>query len=692
MDSDASKRVRTNSVAAANDHTTSPPSNDGSMPAQQSQDSRSQATREIQINEKGYDAVQGNTSGGSPLPRNQPNYGSSTARRTSRQTHSNYAPSKTATSPRASHTKFTSKQAERPTTVTVQPQPISIEPPVTKGTLNELDVIKIVNNPKLRHDVNFDPELHFRPNLDGEKGRRKTEKANYFWYTMTGQLQAFLTNRDQFERELGDSEWCLPATLNAIRGILGSLVPAQDQDSVGEMFNVELLMQQFRMGVADLGKLALWLSNLLKSHCAPMRDNWIDDMVRKLSEGGRTGEAGMLVAGMKNLLGILEAMKLDIANHQIRCLRPLLLNDAVHFEQRFFMKKIALGRVDITGAHAWYREATALPGTASGSTTTHSQTCDFIKAMLQLIRPSGSEIFPHTFLFDEERLIKLRADILDLVNLEICMQLYRTLEARTRSYRDDTPTTPFASSPFNRPASPADETLYSSPTIPSLRHFLGHPSGKHSWVPKVNDSQIGSSAPSPRSSPSSTASTPNTIPLTPLYLTPVSPDSSCQLRTSLLAILSSSTSPAKKWDFLSPDLALQILRQTSASLVLLPQFEVDLALHLSNPKSTVYKDAEEFVLGQFNVELTKLVENYTPMSNLQIFEAATAPKAASSSAAVQGNAFKAEVTEMATRMAHIGILHWRVWAPLAYLVDPDAVDLDMEEEIAPQSERPTSMP
>ena len=80
--------------------------------------------------------------------------------------------------------------------------------------------------------------------------------------------------------------------------------------SVEETFNVELLMQQFRMGIADLVKLAFWLSQLLKRHCAPMRDKWVDDMVTQLSEGNQTGDVAMLVAAMKNLLGVLEAMKL----------------------------------------------------------------------------------------------------------------------------------------------------------------------------------------------------------------------------------------------------------------------------------------------------------------------------------------------------------------------------------------------
>lgn len=307
MESDASKRGRTNSITA--DHGNATANNDGSMASQQQQESRSQGALELHVVDEAYDIAQGSKSGVSPSPRNQPSYDSSPAEKSSRASH-NYAPSQADRNSRSSHTNLASKPTERQTRVAIKPQPISIEPPVTKATLSELDVTKIVNNPKLRHDINFDPELHFRPNLDGDKGRRKTEKANFFWETMRGQLQDYLLNRDQFERELGDSEWCLPATLNAIRGILETLVPQRDKASVEETFNVDLLMQQFRMGVADLVKLALWLSHLLKCHCAPMRDNWVDDMVMQLSKGDRTGDVTMLVAGMKNLLGVLEAMKL----------------------------------------------------------------------------------------------------------------------------------------------------------------------------------------------------------------------------------------------------------------------------------------------------------------------------------------------------------------------------------------------
>lgn len=184
------------------------------------------------------------------------------------------------------------------------------EPPVTKATLSELDVPRIVLNPKLRHDVNFDPDLHFRPNLDGEKGRRKAQKASNFWNTLRMQLQAFMENPDKFETELEGRDWCLPITLRAIGEILETLVPPDDRSAVEEILNVELLMQQFSKGVADLEKLAHWLSKTLKLHCAPMRDEWVNEMVTQLSLGNQNRDVCMLSQGLQTLMGVLEAMKL----------------------------------------------------------------------------------------------------------------------------------------------------------------------------------------------------------------------------------------------------------------------------------------------------------------------------------------------------------------------------------------------
>ena len=100
------------------------------------------------------------------------------------------------------------------------------------------------------------------------------------------------------------------------------------------------------------------------------------------------------------------------------------------------MKKIAMGKVDIAGAHAWFKRASSLPDASllDASLDTKGNTWDFMKALINLTLPSkSSEVVPHTFLFDEERLIKLRSDMQDLINIEICMYLYRSLESSNRA-------------------------------------------------------------------------------------------------------------------------------------------------------------------------------------------------------------------------------------------------------------------
>lgn len=184
------------------------------------------------------------------------------------------------------------------------------EPPVTKSTLAELDVPRIVLNPKLRHDVNFDPDLHFRPNLDGEKGKKKMMRANRFWEVLKAQLQTFMSDPVGFTEASAGREWCLPATLRAIGEILETLVPPEDRASVADIMNVDLLMQQFAKQVADLESLASWLAKTLKMHCAPMRDEWVNEMVVQLSKGNQQRDINLLTQGLQTLMGVLEAMKL----------------------------------------------------------------------------------------------------------------------------------------------------------------------------------------------------------------------------------------------------------------------------------------------------------------------------------------------------------------------------------------------
>ncbi|AEO71134.1 52d1c728-9927-4ff3-b243-6510ffe10bec [Thermothielavioides terrestris] len=579
----------------------------------------------------------------------------------------------TATRPHAEYLPGRTPAPDQPSTrPTTAPQ---IDPPVTKATLSELDVHKIVHNPKLRHDINFDPELHFRPNLDGDKGKRKQERANQFWNTLYDQLNLFVVDREAFHARYGHGDWCLPVLLHAVRDIIETLVPLQDRALLNEGLNVELLMQQFSRGVADLEKLASWLAGVLKLHCAPMRDEWVDAMYQELSNGNRNNDIAELVKGMRSLLSVLEAMKLDVANHQIRCLRPVLIEDTVHFEQRFFIRKIESRKLSIAPSRAWYREAERYTRRLYGTSPmphlhAFGSMAVFFHALSTLVLPSTCpKAIPPTFVFDEDRMLKLRSDMHDSICLEICMRKYDELEGLSRITQ---------SCAARIPSYVRDEAAGSR--LSGEFNFMAPGASRPS---SLAFSDRGSDFSSPRTSAS-------------FFAQPAADSADSRLRasevySSLLALLHTApptSNPAERWNGLAGSMALQVLRCANAPTSL-PGFESQLAASLNDVHSGIFREVEAHFQQRLLAELARRVAEFKDLSGVALFSAATGSRAhghgqsrawdrardhgyhqhhAGSLFAEQPRDPRedAGIDDMASRLAHLGILHWRVWAPLAY--------------------------
>ncbi|KAK2070964.1 hypothetical protein P8C59_005422 [Phyllachora maydis] len=562
----------------------------------------------------------------------------------------------------------------------------SLEPPVTRNTLSELDVNKIIHNPKLRHDINFDPELHFRPNLDGEKGKKKKDRADIFWATLKQQLTHFALDRDSFNKTLRrDEDWCLPMLLKAVKDIITTLVPARDRDLLSDGLNIELLMQQFNRGVADLEKLASWLSSVLKLHCAPMRDEWVDRMYRHLSNGNRHNDIDDLVTGLRELLSVLEAMKLDVANHQIRCLRPVLIEDTVHFEQRFFRKKIQTKKLSIVVAHAWYRDGCAQLADSpekSQFVQAFGDSAAFFFSLTNMMLPSTTlepERTPRTFLFDDERISKIRSDLLDTICLEICMRKFDELEQLS------------SISPVL--ASDATETPGSRW---SLCNFNAHPTSRpSSWT--FSD----------RGSDTSSRPSSGFLGTLPLLSDPAESRAKCvALHDSLLALLHTAAPPVlnnsiQRWRDLAQSMALQIMRYVDvppAARGSFASFEAALEADLCNPQGDLFRQVEAAMRQRLLASLAKSVKEFKKYSGVGIFSVATGGRVNGPARAADPGRERVDrdpggfasapdstpiscglrdedcVDELAVRLAHVGILHWRVWSELVYLVEPDVED------------------
>lgn len=190
-------------------------------------------------------------------------------------------------------------------------------PPVTKRTLSELDLPCIMSNINLRMDANFDRDLHFKPDLDGDKGKRKRKEAADYWGALAAEIAIYNFNaacgtsvaagETDGEQEFDPR---LPVMFETLQDILKTLVPERDHASVVQNLEVSLLMQQIRRGVLDMVGVASWLATLLKTHCAPMRDEWADRMVKQISLALESQDALGVVNGLQTLFAILEAMKL----------------------------------------------------------------------------------------------------------------------------------------------------------------------------------------------------------------------------------------------------------------------------------------------------------------------------------------------------------------------------------------------
>ncbi|OCT54718.1 putative cAMP-mediated signaling protein Sok1 [Cladophialophora carrionii] len=318
-------------------------------------------------------------------------------------------------------------------------------PPVTKESLGELELTYIQSNVTLRIDINYDHDLHFTP-ISGGKGEQKKRDARRYWLSLAAELRIvyqhslLVSCAECDERRSLGSDKCvlegrspsfrrrLPALFQKLQELLVILVPEKDQDQISQYLDVSLLLQEVSHGLLDIARLARWLDGLLTSHCAPMRDVSAHEMAEKIRQGAETGDVPTLVAGIETLFQILEAMKLDVANHQIRSFRYLLIDDTVAFQQEFFRSRIGRGNLEAQASRKWYDLAVAKHQQChvDRQTPRSLPLAVLVHGMLELCLWPDPKL-PATLAYDHKRLKEIRGDIQDFVHLDMCLLLFNQL-------------------------------------------------------------------------------------------------------------------------------------------------------------------------------------------------------------------------------------------------------------------------
>ncbi|KAI8830334.1 T-complex protein 11-domain-containing protein [Chytriomyces cf. hyalinus JEL632] len=315
---------------------------------------------------------------------------------------------------------------------------IPLLPPVTRFTLRELDMDEILLNPQLRHDLYFDPNLQFKPNMDGERNHQKKVKASLYWSNLGQEID----NKETYR---------IPLIVYEIKCILKELLPYSQatHQEIEASIDVVYIAQQLEHGVFDAVSLIRYLCNLLKTNCAPARDERLEAMLAQC-------EAGKLCESLAICFEVLELMKLDYANHQLQRIRPHVVEHAVEFESNWFKDEIRWKRASTKLSEIWFKTAyqqmisptiPALNDPSSSSeppkptppmlyqfakpTLTHVYT----HAVLDLIQnspaltddPDSATDLPEVLSMDVSRLSTFRNDVQDIIILSSLLMLYRQI-------------------------------------------------------------------------------------------------------------------------------------------------------------------------------------------------------------------------------------------------------------------------
>lgn len=213
-----------------------------------------------------------------------------------------------------------------------------VKPPVTTESLSYLDIVTILNNPQLRHDLNFDTDILFHPGRANVTPEHRNRDAAY-WSALAFELALYMSLSDSTPSFSAGSTRAtssttqlpdrnhpstvilsfiqhnsiparLPSLFHAMRALLKTLIRSDDWVIVEQVLDVDLLMQQLRRGACDLHALSGWLGAILKGSCSPVRDAEVERVTSLIRRAVQERDPEGLVTGLKGLFGVLEVMKL----------------------------------------------------------------------------------------------------------------------------------------------------------------------------------------------------------------------------------------------------------------------------------------------------------------------------------------------------------------------------------------------
>ncbi|KAJ1977361.1 hypothetical protein H4R34_003608 [Dimargaris verticillata] len=282
-------------------------------------------------------------------------------------------------------------------------------------------VAEYIQNEKLAHEIVVNPYFQLPPLSDPLHQAQAVARRAYLDH-LRDLLNAVKAPSDATDPAAAKNALIaqLLDLFQELRDLLLSVVPAHGMyhERVKAQFDLALLRQQWERpefpNNIDFQAHLDRVIAIMRDTCAPARDEDVQALAQLLE----TGEVWTCVL---RTLGVLQTMRADNMNYQIRMIRPYLAQHAVEYEQRKFAQALSDGQLTLVNTHLWLA-AVAPAGGSSGSVDLPTNPFaefpralqwyfDAVLAMLFATKSLEPSRCPETWLLDMERVFAIQNEL-----------------------------------------------------------------------------------------------------------------------------------------------------------------------------------------------------------------------------------------------------------------------------------------
>ena len=237
--------------------------------------------------------------------------------------------------------------------------------------------------------------------------------------------------RNDLESGRGD-RWIVTVAESIRDRLLNMVAPGKSLHVlISETLDPELIERQLRLGSFSYERFFSFMNTILPKLCAPVRDADVKALAAYQGDD--------LIERLAKLMHVIDLLGLDYANHILQVMSSELLRRAPEYEQGHFKERLQGGK-PVKTIRWWSsaREKCLAAVTRRGgeaNTTAGAPTADriYTQGLVDLfisLPPLDSDQVPETLELDENRLTRIKSDILRIISISTILLTAKNLLKR----------------------------------------------------------------------------------------------------------------------------------------------------------------------------------------------------------------------------------------------------------------------